>query len=242
MYFMEGLIMKKKLKKSSNKVIFILFVTLLLISLTYFIILYLEKVVPIIEESKKPLLEVLNFRPDNQEMFYGNSSAPITIIAYSGFLCKECKNYYNGPFLYIKENYINTGKVRYYYLPFLTNEDISNLSLEYNISKYLYCSEQIKSEYYWQDFESFFKNNQEDSADMINNGKSRFQDCFNKEADIFIRSKQKENNFFGIVIQPTLFIGIDNTDNTILNGVPQIRNIDRAIRQKEITIGMVNQG
>ena len=49
------------------------------------------------------------------EMSIGSLDAPITMIEYASFTCPHCKNFHSDVYPDIKENYIDTGKVRMIY-------------------------------------------------------------------------------------------------------------------------------
>lgn len=50
-----------------------------------------------------------------EDMILGAEDAPVTIVEYASFTCPHCKNFHEGVLPQIKENYIDTGKVRYVY-------------------------------------------------------------------------------------------------------------------------------
>ncbi len=50
-----------------------------------------------------------------EEMAIGSEDAPITMIEYASFTCPHCKNFEIDVLPLIKENYIDTGKVRMIY-------------------------------------------------------------------------------------------------------------------------------
>lgn len=50
-----------------------------------------------------------------QEMYIGDPDAPITLIEYASYTCPHCANFHQGAYKQIKENYIDTGKVRMIY-------------------------------------------------------------------------------------------------------------------------------
>ena len=49
------------------------------------------------------------------EMSVGDPNAPITLIEYASYTCPHCANFHKGAYQQIKENYIDTGKVRLIY-------------------------------------------------------------------------------------------------------------------------------
>ena len=50
-----------------------------------------------------------------QEMSIGAEDAPITMVEYASFTCPHCANFHSDVLPLIKENYIDTGKVRMIY-------------------------------------------------------------------------------------------------------------------------------
>ncbi len=49
------------------------------------------------------------------EMVLGDENAPITIVEYASYTCPHCASFHAGAFKDIKENYIDTGKVKFVY-------------------------------------------------------------------------------------------------------------------------------
>jgi protein-disulfide isomerase len=58
------------------------------------------------QEAEKAPREVL-------EMAIGDENAPVTVIEYLSFTCPHCMRFHTEVFPKIKENYIDTGKVRF---------------------------------------------------------------------------------------------------------------------------------
>lgn len=49
------------------------------------------------------------------EMTQGAEDAPVTVVEYASFTCPHCANFHKGPYKELKENYIDTGKVKFVY-------------------------------------------------------------------------------------------------------------------------------
>ena len=49
------------------------------------------------------------------EMALGAEDAPVTVIEYASFTCPHCRNFHQNTFKQVKENYVDTGKVRFIY-------------------------------------------------------------------------------------------------------------------------------
>ena len=49
------------------------------------------------------------------EMVVGNTEAPISLVEYAAYTCIHCANFHKNIYPLLKENYIDTGKVRFTY-------------------------------------------------------------------------------------------------------------------------------
>ncbi len=75
---------------------------------------------PVIEEDEQELAEDSEeVSMDNIELdewpSLGDSEAPVTIVEYSDYACPFCGSFFEETFPDIKENYIDTGQVRFVY-------------------------------------------------------------------------------------------------------------------------------
>jgi protein-disulfide isomerase len=52
----------------------------------------------------------------------GNAAAPVTIVEYSSLSCPHCADFHEKTLPEIKQNYVDTGKVRFLVRPFALNE------------------------------------------------------------------------------------------------------------------------
>ena len=55
----------------------------------------------------------MEFLVSNTQHFKGDANAPVTMIEFSDLQCPFCVKYYTETFAKIREEYVNTGKVRY---------------------------------------------------------------------------------------------------------------------------------
>jgi len=46
-------------------------------------------------------------------MIIGNPDAPVTVVEYASFTCPHCRDWHESVFLKLKQNYIDTGKVKF---------------------------------------------------------------------------------------------------------------------------------
>ncbi|MGB1209346.1 MAG: thioredoxin domain-containing protein, partial [Paracoccaceae bacterium] len=53
--------------------------------------------------------------PVVQDMILGNPDAPIEVIEYASYTCPHCASFHANQFKQLKENYIDTGKIKFVY-------------------------------------------------------------------------------------------------------------------------------
>lgn len=53
--------------------------------------------------------------PQVEEMALGDPEAPVTVVEYASFTCPHCANFHQTNFDRMKEEYVDTGKVRWIY-------------------------------------------------------------------------------------------------------------------------------
>jgi protein-disulfide isomerase len=55
-----------------------------------------------------------------KEFVEGNPDAPVTVVEYASLTCSHCANFYNHGYPQLKEQYIDTGKIRFVFRDFPT--------------------------------------------------------------------------------------------------------------------------
>ena len=50
-----------------------------------------------------------------QDMVLGDPEASVEVIEYASFTCPHCATFHNGPYKQLKEEYIDTGKIKFVY-------------------------------------------------------------------------------------------------------------------------------
>ncbi|MGB0440669.1 MAG: DsbA family protein, partial [Paracoccaceae bacterium] len=53
--------------------------------------------------------------PVVQDMILGNPDAPIEVIEYASYTCPHCASFHSGAYKQLKEDYIDTGKIKFVY-------------------------------------------------------------------------------------------------------------------------------
>lgn len=116
--------------------------------------------------------------------YLGKENAPVKIVEYSDFQCPFCNKFNRETFPYIKENYIDTGKVQFFY------KDLAFLGPESKLAaEAARCAEEQNK--FWQFHDKIFEiEYEEDLKDGIFNGSA--ENSGNLTKDLFI-NLAKEN-------------------------------------------------
>lgn len=235
-----------KKTKLPKQVSYITFISAILILVPCF--LYLNEI------TKKPILEekieskdaayltkfYLKKTPNiDGRIFLGKESAPITIISYLDLSGRSSIGFIEKTFPTIK-GHIDSGEVRFYHKYHLTTNDITGQTKNYILSRSLYCIGNIQAESYYDIyFDMILKDTKiEELIKEYNLSDKEFSDCMAAGLPHEILEDISEAENLGVVgINPKLYIGIDGNDNTVLEGVPRIEQLNRVLRQKETIVG-----
>ncbi len=232
--------MKKNSKKNIVGRFVYLFFILVLISLAYLFFSYLRyKNTALLD--KENIGRIVSFKPDiEEEYFLGKDDAPITIVVYTSIGCPSCISFHEEIYPYLKKNHIDTGKARYYHKFFALPQEIEQKTGDYNLSRFLYCAGRHNKPNYYNYYEVLFRIGDTDFENLLNLNldSKKFSDCYVDTEQKF-PTEAEHNILFGVVSQPTIFIGVNNVDNIVLTGVPTTEIMRKTIKQKEIELGMV---
>jgi protein-disulfide isomerase len=140
----------------------------------------------------------------------GNPNAPVTVIEYASLTCPHCRNFHANVFPKVKQQYIDTGKVRYIVREFPIGRSAGNAAI---INR---CAPPDK---YFSLLDAFLSRqsewvSQEVRLDAIygvanSSGMSRetFDKCLSNQAIIDGLSEVKQRGRqFGVVGTPTFFV------------------------------------
>jgi hypothetical protein len=53
-----------------------------------------------------------------------------------------------------------------------------------------------------------------------------------------LKKESRENQLYGILSEPTFYMGINNYDNTVISGIPSENRFRLTVRDKEIALGL----
>jgi len=171
------------------------------------------------------------------EPFRGDSGARVAIVEYADFECPYCGKHMRETYPQILDNYIQTGKVKY----FFRDLPLPMHSHAMPAARAARCAgEQDK---YWQMHDSLFANQGSlinkallDRAQSLGLDTAKFEECLSSQRYLAeIRNSMVEAQKMGISGTPTFFLGtIGPNADAVLSGLQVqpalVVNIARAIR------------
>lgn len=70
---------------------------------------------PLVQVALQPSTQQTGFDLENQPMM-GNESAPVTVVEFGDYRCPVCEQFDQQVFPSVKENYIDTGEAKFYFI------------------------------------------------------------------------------------------------------------------------------
>ncbi len=142
----------------------------------------------------------------------GDSNAPVTIVEFADFECPFCKRYFDNAYPQIKENYVDTGKVRYVYKDFPLTR-IHPMAKKAAIAAQ--CVYQIDgNDAFWEYHDMIFNNQNQLSdsslkqwASDVGLNTNEFNSCFdNRDTKSEVEEDLSQGQSAGASGTPTFFI------------------------------------
>ncbi len=209
------------------------------------------------ESSKKPIVSEklkagdINFLYDfyisatpeiYDRPYYGYENASITFIVYIDFTEGSSDYFMDKIFPQLAQEFIYTGKIRYYHKNALSVDDYNSKTSNFIYAQALQCVYSLKKESYFDFYFDIFNVTQQEDLPALA-GKygileDKFRECLEKSDFDEIRQDVSEVENYGLVgISPRFYIGITDTDNTIIDGIPSYQKLRRTIRRYQIQLG-----
>jgi protein-disulfide isomerase len=140
----------------------------------------------------------------------GNPNAPVTVIEYASLTCPHCRNFHANVFPKVKQQYIDTGKVRYIVREFPIGRSAGNAAI---------ANRCAPPEKYFALFDAFLARQAEwvsqdvrldaiyGVAKSIGMSREAFDKCLSNQAIIEGLTEVKQRGRqFGVVATPTFFV------------------------------------
>jgi len=183
---------------------------------------------------------VLNNPLLSNRYYLGKENASITLVVVIDFKSGVGKKFYYEKVPEIKKLYVDPGYAKLYYKYYVTQDEFNRKKGRFIYAQAVQCYTKL----YGRATEKFHKalfNTTEQNisllADTFAIPIKDFEECMNKSSFRVIQEDMIETMMFRIQ-GPSIQIGIDGRDNTVLYGNPSISRINRTIRLKEIKIGI----
>ena len=172
--------------------------------------------------------------------FYGNPGAKVTLIAYMDIYSPATKFYLDEIFPKIREEFINTGKLKYYQKSYITEEDSVKKTNRFIYTKLLYCVSKISKEAYYGVYFGLAKDKEKITsyAEKYNISNKLLTDCIASQEFDEIKEDISEIKRLGISgIKQKFYLGIEGRNNKVFDGIPGYESFRRSIRQSILQIG-----
>lgn len=165
-----------------------------------------EKEIPQ-EPENEPEIKTLGVG-DNPAL--GTTTAPITIIEFSDFQCPFCRRFFNDTFEKLKEEYIDTGKVKFYFRDFPLTNLHPDTQKAHEAAR---CA--ADQEAFWEMHDELFRNQDElkvenlkEYAQELELDGKQFSACLDDgKYQETVNAEYKAARNFGVSATPSFFIG-----------------------------------
>ncbi len=141
----------------------------------------------------------------------GEASAPVTVIEYASMTCGHCANFHNGTYKELKEQYVDTGKVRFIFREF---------PLDPVAAAAFMLARCAPAENYFEIVDTMFENQRAwaftdnpyqsllDFSKQIGFTQESFEECLTNQGllDAVNAVRDRAANEFGVNSTPTFFI------------------------------------
>jgi protein-disulfide isomerase len=237
---------KDNKRRLHGKTITILVILVLILAFSFYRSITIEK-------NKYPILNdklngnnisyLYEFYTSNEPLltnrpYFGDENAQITMIVFADSSGDKSREFINEIFPIIKEEYIDTGKIKFYHKNNIDIIDYQEKEDHYKFAQALLCVNKLYPDQYWNYYFNSFNMKVQENIDLNNLDGQEILNCM--ETEIFEELKEdiSEAQKFKIQgINPVIYIGVSERDYDMLVGVPSITKLRKAIRQKQLIIG-----
>ncbi len=196
---------------------------------------------PIIKEKANLYSFYLAGVPNiNGRLFYGDPAAPLTMVAYLDTRAPSSHYFMREIFPSLEREYIGTGKLKFYFKQYILLSDFEKRNEHYTDAAAMACVRTLAPVHYYDILFSQLTTDAtlKNQITRYNISLSAYDACIEMADFPELREDISEIEQFGMVgLNQRFYIGLDGSDNTIINGVPEYQNFRRIIRLHQITLG-----
>jgi hypothetical protein len=167
----------------------------------------------------------------------GNPEAMVTIVAVVDFLSNASRDEYAAAIPEIKRLYLDTGQARLLHKYYLTEEELQQKTGRFKYAAAAICFPASQDAVLFH--QALFTTPPDRIEELVreqNLSEPTFSDCEAGAAAMLAEDAFETDTFR--VMSPSLRIGIQEQDETVLVGNPAFARINRTIREKQVTIGI----
>ena len=223
--------------------------TLIFIAIIIIVIIYAYFAVQT-EKTRNPLLNestaeetyqlyVTNNPLVKNRLTEGSEEAKVTITAILDLESESSKQFYEETIKKIREEYIKTGQVKLNYKYYVTKQDKEEKTDRYIKAKAIYCYTESKGTNITQIHQKimYSKNTNTIEINKLNMNYNQYLNCIENQEPKQLTEDIIESEQYRIQA-PSLIIGINNQDTTVLYGQPTDEILRRTIRNQQIKMGI----
>ena len=155
--------------------------------------------------------EIINAKT-NEEIFLGNKDAKVTVIEYASMTCNHCANFHKDIYPKIKENYIDTNKIKFIYRDFPLDKQAlfgSVLAKCAPKEKYFdFVKLILNTQKKWVSNDNTFENKLKNIGKLAGLNENKINTCFKDEqiVDNILKSRSDAEKKYNINSTPSLII------------------------------------
>lgn len=173
-------------------------------------------------------------------LFYGSENASITMVAYMYPGSESAKYFMKERFPQIKQEFIDTGYVRFYAKNHITEDDLTRKSERFIYAQIQSCFKQLEKDNFYDFYFELFDTNLEGIIKLVKKygiSTKAFAKCLKEQEFKEVTHDMIEVETYGIFGDPWFYIGMSGKDNTALQGVPDYPVFRRTIRNYQTILG-----
>lgn len=187
------------------------------------------------DQSSKKMQGSINFEVPSFARFIGDESAPISLVEFGDYQCPFCKRFFDQTEPQLMQEYVTTGKAKFYFLDFVI---VGQDSL--TLAEGAWCAEEQGKYYQYHDY--VYSNQGPENSGWGTPDKvksfARYLGLDVEEFSLCIDSKKYESRVqqlttlaenLGSTGTPTLFIGNEDLGFTQITGAQPYSVYSRAI-------------
>jgi hypothetical protein len=173
-------------------------------------------------------------------LYYGNQKAPLVFVAYMDMNSTTSKKFIEDILPKLKDEYIHTGKMRFYAKYYLTKEDYVKKTERFIYAQSLACSGYLSRDNYYSFYAELIGTSLKELGKLVqkyNISKEDFSKCFENIDFPEMHQDSFEAEKFNIIsLNPVFYIGVEQP-RQIIAGIPVYTDLKRTLKDLQISIG-----